>query len=204
MHDEAALRVVGQRSDAVDADIGRRVGAVILADARWSALSVGRRFRAAVVGCCCCCGRGGAAAAAAAATTATHIEAHSIAATHGQTHRIFWIRRQQALIVTVHGEGLAEHGHPSGATLMESEVALAAVEAREEQPATALAEGDREERFAYKLMLDVRPQRELVQQPHVDLLHMERANIRVPRYDMSAAMRRRAHLAHERLQLAEC
>lgn len=86
---------------------------------------------------------------------------------------------------------------------MESEVALAAIEAREEQPATALTEDDREEGFAYELVLDVRPQRELVQQPHIDLLHVERANVRVPRYDMSAAMRRRAHLAHERLQLAQ-
>lgn len=92
LHDEAALRVVGQRADAIDADIGRRVGAVVLADARRSALSVGRRFRAAVVGGCCGCGRGGAAAAAAAAATATHIEADSIAATHGQTHRVLRIR----------------------------------------------------------------------------------------------------------------
>jgi hypothetical protein len=61
---------------------------------------------------------------------------------------------------------MTDTGDFIGASLVELEVALRAVEAAEQQPATALTEREREECLARELVRDVRHNRQLVQGTH--------------------------------------
>lgn len=65
---------------------------------------------------------------------------------------------------------MTDTGHFVGASLVELEVALRAVEAVEQQSPTALTEGERKERLPSELVRYVGHYRELVQCPYCHLL----------------------------------